>query len=254
MKRFLLFISLILVSVPSQASQSNCPYNYYGGKSPTITDKRIESSSQEICFSDFVVVYDTSRKTLLWSAEKITPEMMVGALATPRVDTFHEENALKKQYRTTLKDYSGSGYDRGHMTPAGDEPNLKSQFESFSLANMVPQNQSLNRGIWAQYEESVRSIVMTTKTELYVITGPVFSKTVSYIGNKVPVPDQVFKIVISPSDKKIVVFVAKNDSSKQTSFVSVSDIESKTGINFVPVVSSVQKIKKETIQGLNISK
>lgn len=244
----------MFASFSSYALQSNCSYNYYGGKSPIISEKKIESSTQEICFSDFVVVYDNSRKTLLWSAEKLTPDMMVGALATPRVDTFHEENALKKQYRTTLKDYVGSGYDRGHMTPAGDEPNLKSQFESFSLSNMVPQNQSLNRGIWAQYEESVRSLVTSTNHELYVITGPVFSKNVSYIGNRVPVPDQVFKIVISPSEKKIVVFVAKNDSSKQTSFISVSDIEAKTGINFVPVVSAVQKNKKETIQGLNTSK
>ena len=254
MKRILsCLLALFVMTTQSYAYQSRCAFNYYGGKPPVINNKNTEISSQELCFSDFVVMYDTSRKTLLWSAEKVTQSMMRGADATPRVDTFHEENMIKPEFRTTLKDYVSSGYDRGHMTPAGNEPNLKSQFESFSLSNMVPQNPSLNRGIWSQYEESVRDVVKS-RGDLYIITGPLYIKPIKTIGNNVPVPDSVFKIAISPSERKAVVFLAKNDSSKQTSFISVSDIENKTGINFIPVISSTQKIRKEIILGLNTSK
>ena len=72
--------------------------------------------------------------------------------------------------RAELKDYAKSGYDRGHMTPSADMPTPSSQEESFSLANMVPQDHYNNTGIWSNIESATRYLAKK-KGSLYIITG-----------------------------------------------------------------------------------
>lgn len=42
----------------------------------------------------------------------------------------------------------------------------------FSLANIVPQNPTHNRHLWADIETNVR--YLTNRSEVYVVTGPLF--------------------------------------------------------------------------------
>jgi DNA/RNA non-specific endonuclease len=59
------------------------------------------------------------------------------------------------------------------MTPSGDMPDERSQYDTFSLANLVPQEPKNNRGIWEGIESAVRQLA-EKRGELYVITGPLF--------------------------------------------------------------------------------
>ena len=59
------------------------------------------------------------------------------------------------------------------MAPNGDMPDRRTQHESFTLANMVPQDADNNRHVWAGIENAVRSMVKK-EGDLYVITGPAF--------------------------------------------------------------------------------
>lgn len=75
-----------------------------------------------------------------------------------RSDDFRADSSIPFGYRAELDDYSGSGFDRGHMAPAGDmKRSRKVMSESFFLSNMSPQvGIGFNRHIWKNLEEAVR--------------------------------------------------------------------------------------------------
>ncbi|MDV6320746.1 DNA/RNA non-specific endonuclease, partial [Chromohalobacter sp. HP20-39] len=80
-----------------------------------------------------------------------------------------------------------------HMSPSGDFGDLASQQESFSLANVVPQNSVSNRRMWSHLETSTRRLVRQTG-EAYVVTGPAFTDgKARYLNEHVRVPDYLWK-------------------------------------------------------------
>lgn len=76
-----------------------------------------------------------------------------------RGDPFQEDLSIPLNYRTTLSQYSRSGYDRGHICPSEDRVNSKEANEqTFYLSNMLPQINSFNAAVWAQMELQVRTL------------------------------------------------------------------------------------------------
>ncbi len=146
-------------------------------------------------------MYSGVSKTPLWVAEALTPARLSQRI--PREDNFHEEPRVKAEHRATLLDYRGSGYDRGHMAPNADMTNLAAQFDSFSLANMVPQAPKNNQQVWRELEEATRAVVTKQKQDVYVITGPSFNaKRLKTIGQGVIVPTAVYKAVYMPKQAR----------------------------------------------------
>ena len=131
------FLVLFLTSV-LYAAPTNCPQFYLEGEVPLIGNEKMRAKTTELCFEAFTVMHSGLSKTPLWSAEHLTKEAIDAPI--PRKDTFHEEKQLLASHRAELKDYAKSGYDRGHMSPSADMPTPSAQSESFSLANMVPQD------------------------------------------------------------------------------------------------------------------
>jgi endonuclease G len=157
-----------------------------------------------------------------------------------RSDHYFEEARLRSAERAMLDDYKGSGYDRGHMAPAGDMRTPEAMAQSFSLANMVPQASEHNRGAWAKtVENPTRKYASRATGDVFVITGPVFVPNVAQspsIGpGQVHVPQYLFKLVYDQTENRAWAFWHLNDNATHGSKpISYGELVRRTGIEFLP--------------------
>ena len=169
-----------------------CKIQLYQGQSPDVA-ATWQQRSHTVCYTQYTTFESGITKTALWSAEHLTRDRVTLAKTTQRKDLFHADPNISQEDRAELSDYKESGFDRGHMSPNDDMPDAASQFQSFSLANMVPQSRCNNEIIWKAIETSVRNYVLANG-DVYIVTGPIFSDTPATIGpDKVYVPTSLFK-------------------------------------------------------------
>lgn len=239
--RFILSVGAITVASFSNAASTPCPQHYYKGQAPEFTNSKLKQGSQELCNQAFGVMHSSLSKTPLWSAEHLTADSVASARGMERHNEFHPEDRLSIGERAELNDYKRSGYDRGHMAPSGDMPDSQSQYESFSLANMIPQAPRLNQGLWSDIEEGLRRYV-SSMGDVYVLTGPVFKGSqISRLNDRVMVPTHVFKLVWNPRQQAGVAYLAENTDTTQYSLLSINELEQFTGLNLLPALGASAK-------------
>jgi len=209
--------------------------------------------------SGYVVSYNGSRKVPNWVSWELNTSYLG---STARQDDFRVDDTFPaSEPQASLADYSGSGYDRGHMCPSADRTlTVAANQQTFFLTNMVPQAANNNQGPWAVMENDLRAIARTGK-ELFIISGGTFSASSNRIGSGVVVPDQTFKVVVvldavgqGPSSvttsTRVIGVMMPNENNQISrtadwhSFrVSVDAIEAATGDNFLsdvdPAVQAV---------------
>jgi len=138
------------------------------------------------------------------------------------------------------KNYKNSGFDRGHLCPAGDRN--YSQFtydETFLTSNISPQRHDFNSGIWNRLEQKVRYWA-GKYSGVYVVTGGVLNGDMETIGYElVAVPNQFYKIILDANNNKIkaIAFLFPHQDTNKPLYdyvVSIDSIETLTGIDFFP--------------------
>jgi len=114
--------------------------------------------------------YNRGKATANWVAWRLDSNW-IGS--TDRQDDFRPDPALPiGWYQVTDVDYSGSGYDRGHMCPSGDRTNsIPNNSATFLMTNMVPQTAANNQGPWEEFETYCRTLAQQGK-EIYIMSGP----------------------------------------------------------------------------------
>jgi endonuclease G len=203
MIRFLLALVLLISPVPALADYSGVP-NYYDGlqqnECPQFFPFELTTDREDlitICRINYAVIYDTRCKIPILTFEALVASEIDGE--EPRTDVFRVDPGLHREHASTLGDYRGSGYDRGHMVPAGDmmEDNV-SMLQTFYLSNVVPQDPGFNRGLWRRLEQYAR-VVVTSRGEAptWIVTGAVVNKNPTLIGDSVCVPNEMFKAIVS---------------------------------------------------------
>jgi endonuclease G len=233
-RRLIATVALALLPLAASAAPTACPGHFVGGTAPDLTNSRLASKAREICYSGYAVLHSGVTRTPLWAAEHLTRSDVEAAAGFERRSTFHAEPALPTDERARLTDYERSGYDRGHMTPSEDMSDPQAQYESFSLANIVPQDPHLNRYLWAGIERLVRGLARE-RGELYVITGPVFQgETLAALNGRVLVPTGVFKAVHDPGRGQAGAYLAPNISGGEWKLVSLLELQETTGIDLFP--------------------
>lgn len=135
-------------------------------------------------------------------------------------------------------DYAGSGFDRGHLVPAGDlKWSETAMRQSFLLTNVGPMHKALNEGGWAKLEEKVREWTVRDSA-LLVFTGPVVSDSDTTLASgRVKVPSAYYKVIMAPCVRpmRAIAFIYPNGHSGgrlQQYAVSVDEVERRTGLDF----------------------
>lgn len=230
MKKFQIFyLSFAFISTAVFASE--CPEHYLQGQVPSLQVPL--QLDQELCFDAFATGYSYQSRSAFYSAEHLTSANLKRAKRLDRKDSFHEELSLPETARVELRDYKGSGFDRGHLAPNADMPTRKAQGQSFSLSNMVPQLHKNNAGIWSEIESTARQLADQYE-EVYIISGGVYSGTTQKINRRIPVPNALFKAIYIPSKNQAGVYLSDNNATGEYEVISVNDLKKLTGIDVFP--------------------
>ena len=240
---FIMAVFTVLIGMSSAQADdlSQCSQSFYGGVYPEFTNPKLSNNTQALCMDGFAVMYSGVSRTPLWSAEYLDRKRLQQAKEIDREDSFHEESRLPKSMRAKLSDYSGSGYDRGHLAPNGNMANRSQQYDSFSLANIAPQSPRNNRYIWRNIESATRYLTQQYG-EVYTITGVSFtSKKTKQLADRVLVPSHFFKAVYIPASNQAGVYYAPNDESERIEVISLDELTAKIGIDVLPVLDAQTK-------------
>ncbi len=232
----LLVALALLAGPPALAAPTACPEHFVAGQAPDLVDAKLEPQTRPLCYGGFAALHSGLTRTPLWSAERLTRETMEGARRTNRVDNFHADPNIPRGERAELSDYARSGFDRGHMAPAGDMPDERAQEESFSLANMVPQNPELNRRLWERIESATRDLA-GQEGEAYVVTGPIYlGAEIESLRGRVLVPTHIYKAVYVPSRRAAGAYLVANEEGTGVEVVSMDELARIAGIDPFPTL------------------
>jgi len=229
MKKLLLLVILAPLSAFAQINQQ-CPYFTVNGT----PQYQARPGDQELCKTNYAIIHRCDVKGPIAVFEHLTKDKIVGGFK--RQDDFRPDPLVAPQCQAQLSDFAGQPYDRGHMSPAGNNTqSAQVMSESFFLSNMVPQVPNNNRGIWKQLETWERNWAMDGG-DFYIISGGIYGINHKKIGNGVGVPDVLYKIIIERNSKKVMAYMMPNapipvaDLPKYQT--TMTAIEQATGMKF----------------------
>lgn len=123
----------------------------------TVSAKSPQHVPDSLNMGTYSVVYNSELKIPTATDWVLSKDFLGNAV---RVPSWRFVEDLRVPYpRATHDDYTHSGYDRGHMCPAGDRSkNTALMRSTFNMLNVCPQTPALNRGAWKRMEEACRDI------------------------------------------------------------------------------------------------
>ena len=207
----------------------------------------------------YVVCHDGDKRIPEWVTYHLTAENLTGDVA--RTDNFRADPDLVPDERAEPNDYKNSGYDRGHMAPAAAFKRSETAMsQTFLMSNMTPQRPSLNRRIWRQLEDQVRSLAQTHGS-IWVFTGSLFLddtgnpiQPTGFIGaNRVAVPTHFYKVILCEHDAgaiELFAFIVPNQlqpisGSPGAFLVSVDSVEAVSRLDFFTALPDADEDRLE---------
>lgn len=161
---------------------------------PSVATPNIANENNYLMFKpQYTLSYNRSRATANWVAWRLDSSWIGSA---PRQDDFRPDQALPSGWYQVLDtDYSGSGYDRGHMTPSGDRTrSIPDNSATFLMTNMVPQIAANNQGPWEDFESYCRTLA-GQGNEIYIISGT-YGNIGTIAQGRIVVPSHTWKVIL----------------------------------------------------------
>jgi endonuclease G len=227
-------------AAPFVADQAHtCPQFFYAGEKPA------SAPVVQLCFDGYSLGHDASIRQGRWSAEHMTAADVAAAEKAKREGTFHPEPLLPAADRSELADYRCAPFDRGHETPVGDFGPTDEKQDTFSLANMMPQDPMLNEHLWATLEKVVRGLA-ARDGEVYVVTGPLFDTAPKMLNGRVAIPVSTWKAVYDPKIGAFA-FIAVNDASTKYQTITLAELTDRLGFDPMPGVRGAERAVLPTV-------
>ncbi len=203
----------------------------------------------------FALSHNDAKGTANWASWRLRREDM-GEL--PRANPFAPDPDLPAGFKRVFpRDYTGTGFDRGHLCPNADRDATRAGADAtFVMTNMLPQAPNLNQRAWADLENHCRLLAGRGDT-LYVVAGPhgqggegTSGRAETIAGGKVTVPARCWKVVLVVAngdgtagdlgrvgaDSRVIAVVMPNDQSVGRGWerfrTSVREVEALTGYRF----------------------
>ena len=206
------------------------------------------NSGELVSHTAYTLSYNDNHEVANWVAYALRPEHLKDCVG--RANNFNVDPDLRAG-SATREDYYRSGFDRGHLAPAGDMKwNRQVMRESFYLSNITPQTPTMNRGRWVKLETLVRAWAKDS-SETVIVTGPVLSNGLPQIGaSRVSVPEYHFKaiMVTRGNQREAIAFLMPQNPTQQdlrTYGMPIRQLEQLTGLNFFPHLSSREQKRME---------
>ena len=240
----------------TQEEPAEQPANEWTIQQMEIPVMSAKKQGQVIHRTGYTLAYDAKTRTPQWVAWELTKKETQGTVE--RSNDFQPDPDVKGA-KVVTKDYSHSGYDRGHMAPAADMKwSKKAMMESFYMSNICPQDHNLNTSDWSELENKSRQWARRYG-KVYIVCGPIYNgKRNEYIGDhRVKVPDAFFKVVLINEKKKqcAMGFYFENEAGErklQEYLVPVDRLEQLTGMDFFSALPDnlEDRLEAETLKEL----
>lgn len=206
------------------------------------------TTGQIIHHQFYSLSYNEKYEQAEWVAYELTQKQLS---SIPVKRPYFKQDPKVTTQSAHYKNFKNSGYNKGHLCPAGDRKfSVDAYNETFLTSNISPQTYEFNSGVWNRLEEKVRYWAQKYQ-KLYVVTGGVLTPHLKTIGTeKVAVPQYFYKIILdySSTETKAIAFLIphkKSDKGLYQFVTSIDEIEEITGIDFFPEIEDVLENKLE---------
>jgi endonuclease G len=258
------------VEAVTQATASANEHLTMGNPSNAVTDVN-QPTNYLMEKPQYALAYHRDRGGPIWTSWHLDSSWTTGS--GTRQDDFRADTTLPAGwYQVQGTDFSGSGFDRGHMCPSADRLRTNADNSAtFLMTNMIPQAPDNNQGPWANMENYLRTLV-SAGNELYIIsggsgqggTGSNGGTTNTVASGHVVVPSQTWKVVIvipaaagddvarvNNSTRTIAVIMPNTQGIRtvdwKTYRVSVDQVEALTGFDFFSNVNPSTQAAIESV-------
>ena len=195
------------------------------------------TTGQVVHHQFYSLSYNEEYEQAEWVAYELTRKQLS---SIPVKRPYFEQDPKVTTQSAHYKNFKNSGYNKGHLCPAGDRKfSAEAYNETFLTSNISPQTYEFNGGVWNRLEEKVRYWAQKHQ-RLYIVTGGILTPDLKTIGiEKVAVPKYFYKIILdySGAQTKAIAFLIPHEASEKGLYqfvTSIDEIETLTGIDFFP--------------------
>ncbi len=242
-------------SSPTKPPKSASAKSYFDLHAPLGVPKDNDDSDDYLMEKpQYVLSYNNARGGANWVAWNLN-ESWFGTVERKQGQFITDMSLPDGFQRITHNDYTGSGFDRGHMVRSEERTRTREDNDAtFLMTNILPQTHDLNAGPWLSLETYCEVLAKKKNTELYLIAGGIYDKNPPYLNGKgkgrVAIPKSTWKIVVVlergqglesiTKDTRIIAVNMPNEQGKEFKksgwrkyLTTVDELERLTGYDFL---------------------